>query len=515
MANRFGGIPLNDSAEVVNRFGGVRVDQPTTARAISAQPQAAPTSTQADLLNILDTSIADRSTIGPRSPARQPGLEQGDDFSLGQTITNIPSSAVQLGRDIIEPILSPIETAKSLQSLGQGIVEKVFVPQNINGFNFGQTENEEVVDAVGTFINERYGSSDAFKQTVQEDPVGVVADLAGLLTGGAALAPKVGKAGAIAGAAQNIGKAIDPLNLSISAVRSLTKSGKLIPKGLPEKLLESAMKFRPSINPKQRASMTRTALDQGIMPNITGLRNIADKLGALDNQLNVIIDGATASGKSIPKNAIFAQLKKLRRELGGAKLDARPDLRIINNLAKQFDQNLKRLKKTRLTPRELQDLKTDAYKRINFDIQSGGAGFAKNEARKAIARQAKQSLEALDPNVQPINRQMGDLLELNKELERVVTRLDNRNLISLDTAVKLGAGAATGTPAGVAVGAAASVLGAPRVKAKTALILENIRRNAETTEIITNKLSPVLARVLLTQAGRLNQSLNEQMEEQQ
>ena len=36
------------------------------------------------------------------------------DFSITETIKNIPSSAVQLGKDIIEPILSPIETAQSL-----------------------------------------------------------------------------------------------------------------------------------------------------------------------------------------------------------------------------------------------------------------------------------------------------------------------------------------------------------------------------------------------------------------
>jgi len=300
----------------------------------------------------------------PSQAATQPS---DDGFSVLETIKNIPSSAVQLGEDIIAPILSPIETAKSLQSLGQGLVEKAFVPSVIDGVDFGQTQNEEVVDAVGSFINERYGSVDAFKNTVQNDPVGVLADVASIFTGGATLLPKAGKVGKIGKAVSAVGKAVDPLNISASAVKVLGKSGKAIPQALPEKLLESALKFRPSINPAQRASMTKTALREGILPTVSGLRKISDNLGTLDTSLNKIIDNATKAGKTIPKRAIFSKLKKLRAELGGAKINAPADLKVIDKMAKDFDLNLRRLKKDRLTPRELQDLKTDAYNRDDVE----------------------------------------------------------------------------------------------------------------------------------------------------
>ena len=329
------------------------------------------------------------------------------------------------------------------------------------------------------------------------------------------LLPKAGKAGSIGKAVEGLGKAVDPLNLSVSAIKAVAKKGKIIPKALPAKLLESAMKFRPSIKPKQRLAMIKTALSQGIMPTVGGLQKITDKLDVLNTSLDDIINTATAAGDTIPKNAIFTKLSKLRRDLGGAKVDASADLRVIDSMAKQINENLARLKKDRITPRELQDLKTDAYKRINFDVTQGGAGFAKQETRKSIAKGAKESLEKISPKVKPINREMGDLLELNKELERVVTRLDNRNLISLDTAAKVGAGAATGTATGTVAGVGVSVFGNPRVKARTALILENIRRNAETVELINNKLPPVLARALLEQAGRVNESLKEQIEKEE
>jgi len=443
----------------------------------------------------------------------QPQEASQEGFSIAETVSNIPSSAVQFGEDIIEPILSPVETAKSLQSLGQGLVEKA-LPSEIHGFDFGQTQNEEVVDAVGTFINERYGSTDAFKNTIQTDPVGALADIAGLLTGGSTLLPKAGKVGSLAKAVEGVGKALDPLNLSTSAVKSLAKSGKVIPESLPVSLLETALKFRPSIKPAQRASMTKTALKQGIIPTVGGLRTITDKLDSLDTSLNKIIDGATNRGVQIPKSMVFAELGKLRKDLGGVKIDAGADLRIIDKVAKDFNQNLIRLKKKNLTPRELQDLKQDTYKRINFDKAQGDAGFAKNEARKAIARQAKKGVESIDPSVGPINREMGELLELNSELERIVGRLDNRNLISLDTAAKIGGGGAAGGPLGTAAGTASAALGAPRVKARTAILMENLRKNAETIDVINNTRDPVLARALATQAGRLNQTLNAQLDEE-
>lgn len=456
---------------------------------------------------------------------------EGQDFSITETIKNIPSSALQLGKDIIEPILSPIETAKSIGVLAQGVVEKgvkniaAIVPEDVPiigpaaaAIDLGVTENEEVANAVGDFINERYGSVDAFKATVQEDPVGVLADVAGLLTGGSTLVPKAGKIGAIGKAVETLGKAVDPLNISVSAVKAAAKAtnaGKIIPQALPEKLLESALKFRPSIKPKQRASMTKTALAQGIMPTVSGLRDITDKLDVLNTSLDVIIDTATAEGKTIPKSAVFTKLKELRRDLGGVKVNAPADLKVIDKMAKEFDLNLRRLKKDRITPRELQGLKTDAYDRINFDVKAGTAEAAKSATAGAIAKGAKEAVEQLDPSVQGINRKMGDLLELKIELEKVVGRLDNRNLISLDTAAKIGGGGAAAGPAGATVGVAASVFGNPRVKARTALTLENLRKNTETIEIINNKLPPVLARTLLEQTGRLNDSLREQIEQEE
>jgi len=264
--------------------------------------------------------------------------------------------------------------------------------------------------------------------------------------------------------------------------KAVVQSGKLIPKELPAKMLESALKFKPSLGQKERKRATETALSEGIMPTVRGLEKIAQKITKLDAGLNKIIDDATSSGLLIPKKALFTELKQLRRDLGGAKLDAAGDLARIDKVAKAFDEQLKSINKSKLTPREAQDLKRSAYQRIKFDVSQTSANFAETEAKKSIVRSSRKSLESIDDNVKEINRREGNLLQLGEELESVVGRLDNRNFISLDTAAKIGAGAATGSPVGSAVGTTAAVVGNPRVKAKTALILHNLQKDSRSIE---------------------------------
>jgi len=303
--------------------------------------------------------------------------------------------------------------------------------------------------------------------------------------------------------------------LTPQVIKGLASVGSLIPENAPAKLLESALKFRPGIDPATRARMTRTALDEGILPTVKGLDNLTAKITTLDKNLNNIIDDATNAGTTIPKSVLFNQLKPLRQKLGGAKLEAGADIKNINAIAKSFDEQLKKIKKTNLTPREVQDLKVDAYNRIKFDLSQGKAGFAKNETRKAVARSAKEELEKIDPDIQSINQRLGSLLELRPELEKVVSRLDNRNLISLDTAAKVGAGAVVEPVIGTTVGVAASVLGNPRVKARTAIALENIRKAGNIAKEAERTLSPAAAQAIAVLIGSTQESLKNDLNDLQ
>ena len=65
-----------------------------------------------------------------------------------ETAYNIPSSTAKFVRDTIEPILSPIDTAKSVIELGKGIY---------NLSTPGEQPSEATARAVGKYFYDRYG----------------------------------------------------------------------------------------------------------------------------------------------------------------------------------------------------------------------------------------------------------------------------------------------------------------------------------------------------------------------
>jgi hypothetical protein len=177
-------------------------------------------------------------------------LEGEEDGSWGSVLSraaqNIVPSAKQFGRDIVQPILHPKETAKSMAQLGRGIMEKVIPGDQ------GWKGDEEIANAVGEFFVDRYGSMDAIKETIATDPVGIVADLGMVLSGagaGVRGAGKVATVAAKAGSAQGrtgqalgaagraaetvgrgvgaVGRAIDPASLAGRGVKTVVQGAQV------------------------------------------------------------------------------------------------------------------------------------------------------------------------------------------------------------------------------------------------------------------------------------------------
>lgn len=122
-------------------------------------------------------------------------------------VEHIPSSAWEAGKNIVQPILHPIDTATSIKNIGQGVLEKT-------GAMSGD-EHVKYADAVGEFIKDRYGGMENFKKTLSEDPVGVLMDASMVLTGGGAIAARApGIAGKVGEVASTVGRATDPLMMA-------------------------------------------------------------------------------------------------------------------------------------------------------------------------------------------------------------------------------------------------------------------------------------------------------------
>jgi hypothetical protein len=135
---------------------------------------------------------------------------------IGDTIKNVPGSAVKTVKDTISPLLTPVQTVKNLGNLALGTAQ-LAIP--------GEQGQEKTAMDVGRYYVQKYGGPKRLANTFREDPVGVVADVAGLLSGGGAALKATGnlakasKVANIGGKVSRLGNTIDPLMVAGRASR--------------------------------------------------------------------------------------------------------------------------------------------------------------------------------------------------------------------------------------------------------------------------------------------------------
>lgn len=153
--------------------------------------------------------------IDPRAAEEMAGIAK-------TSASNVPQSAANFASNVVQPIIHPVETAQNLGNIGKGVLQKL-------GLMSGK-DAEPYANAVGKFLYERYGSLNAVRKTIENDPVGLAADLSMFLSGGAAAAARApGAVGEAARAVGTIGRAIDPLT---AAGKAATGIGKVASEGL-------------------------------------------------------------------------------------------------------------------------------------------------------------------------------------------------------------------------------------------------------------------------------------------
>jgi hypothetical protein len=148
-------------------------------------------------------------TITPSPEQDRPELTMGQVGS--EALRNAPGSVANALYAATAPIHSPIETAQSLYSLGKGGISKL-------GAIPGQTpqekeEAEKVLDDLLQSYGTRYGSWKDIKQTMAEDPAGVLMDLSLPFTAGGGMLSRVGGVtGKVGKIASKTGQVLDPLS---------------------------------------------------------------------------------------------------------------------------------------------------------------------------------------------------------------------------------------------------------------------------------------------------------------
>lgn len=385
-------------------------------------------------------------------------------FSVSEMVQNIPESAANLVGGIVDAVSSPVETGKALLGTAQGFAQKSVdvLPEGMKGaimaypaasvLAAGEEDNRQYADSMIDFYKNRYGSIDQALQTLESDPVGVLADASMFTVGGATTPIK-------------------------NAPRAARKA--LTPASTPTNMYQSVAKFSTTLSESERAAMISTALKHGIAPTPKGLEKLGDMIRGLNSGIDELISASVNSGGTIPRQAVYKHIKELRRQRGGFKFRAADDIKYIDEAIKSFEEYAKTNLADNMTAADLQAFKVDLYDQINWDARHLQGTPAKEATLKSVARGAKEGVEQLVPEVAVRNKQLAELYELQPALERAANRIANKNPVGLEKPMEVAAGSAAGAALGIpevgtAVGTVSAILGIDKIKAARAIRLHNL-----------------------------------------
>lgn len=206
----------------------------------------------------------------------QPSFESLEEDSvvtdLSKAIGNVPKSGMMLAKDVWTAISNPIDTAKAVKTLvegasanvaqnalentdwGQSIIEKMNqsrierglpeLDRDENGkLLIPDTEASAVADQVGEYYRDRYGSWKNFRESLVEDPVGVLGDVSTVVTGSGAIIKGTGtvsRSSRVAQLGQSIQKAGDALEPTTAISRGVSELGRRTAQTLPGRMIGEA-----------------------------------------------------------------------------------------------------------------------------------------------------------------------------------------------------------------------------------------------------------------------------------
>lgn len=412
--------------------------------------------------------------------------------ALKTAFKNIPESSFEFGKNIVQPILHPVKTATALgETIGGGVAK--LIP--------GEQPQEKAFDNMVDFFKNRYGSVENFKQTISKDPVGFVADLASvLIPGGEALRAvgatskleKIAQAGNIV---SKVGSAIEPISAATKTIGGVTKA--LIPTKMASKMYQSSVKFSTVMSKEERAKLATMALDYEIMPTYKGLDKLRTNINALNEQVTEYIEAAYKSDAKMEPKDLFRYFDEIKEE---ARLSGRPKsaIKSIDNIKKQITE----MNPEKLTPIEVQKLKQNIYKETGSFYGMNKFSPWNIKAQHAAARSAKEFLEEIYPEIKGVNRTEGDMIKLEKALQRSAARIENRDLIGIGVPIKGTLGGVLEGTSGAIGGLLLGIIDTPKVKARLAIITNKLKKRGV-------KISPTSAaiRLGLVQLGR-NEEIN-------
>jgi hypothetical protein len=404
------------------------------------------------------------------APIQQAQIPKPNVTSIGlsdmayQAAKNIPESAIRYGQTITEPFLHPVNTVNNLRDVIFGGLGKI-----IPGADVGNQQAK--FDALRQMLAKRYGGYENIKQTVAQDPVGAMADVSSLLTGGGTLAAKLpGMVGRTAGAVAKAGQYIEP----VSAIKKTTAlASKVIPESTPLRLYKSALKPPTPTSKfglKEQDDVLRAGLDAGIYPSEYGIDKLEGIIDGLNSEIMGKIQNGTAQGLSVSRDNILSRLNSTE-DFFSQMPNPEPYLKAIDEVR----QGMINSKPGMMPLDKVQGMKQTIYKVMKDSY--GELSTATKEANKAVARGAKEEIRSIFPEIDGLNNQESLMLKLEPMIEKAAGRIERRDLMGIGTPIAGAAVSAITTPnVGKAAWVAKAVLDNPKAKVFLALALNNAKK---------------------------------------
>lgn len=269
------------------------------------------------------------STFAPN----QVGREEPKDMAWGDVFSsaaqNIVPSAKAFGHALATPFMQPKETAQALGQIGTGLYSKARGALGYKQAAEEKAADEAAVNQMGQLFKERYGTLEAAKRTLSEDPVGFFADVSTPLTGGGSLAARApGILGKVGEATATVGRAVDPLTAALKvpqvatkAVTTATNFPLSLQSGVSYKSLQQAVDAGAGANPVFWEHLSGNVPASSVVDRVNNaigqvakqrsddyIREMTAATGRNPQQLNYnLVDKAMADAQNIamPRGLVF------------------------------------------------------------------------------------------------------------------------------------------------------------------------------------------------------------------
>lgn len=202
-------------------------------------------------------------------PTYQSPYKNAPDLTVGQTaagaVKNLPASAGTTLASLYSAVIHPIETGKSIASLGRAVSSKIEGAAGRPQDPEQKRRIEAPADMLMAAYKDKYGDLRNFKYALATDPASVLLDLSAIATGGETAAANIAKLGAKVGATGAAGAA-GTVSRALGTTARATNV--LNPVGMAKTVLGAA-------KPAAGGLRSSAALDTAIRQATNGMHDMA------------------------------------------------------------------------------------------------------------------------------------------------------------------------------------------------------------------------------------------------